>query len=300
MAYEYLKLILKYLHRYQWRIWAGLIVLIFSIGLLVRWLPSSLTETAVQVVSTSTSPSPATSQLELADSTISAPEARIKPAPSPLTLPQTVESGMPQEPTAPVAPSSVPEPELPAISVSEPTDSEPSVPSVASTPTPIQSPSPTSGKTTTGKTYIVQPGDSLWKLAEEWFDDGYAYVNIARANDLPINSWLEVGQELRMPAGPSVTESAWSSSDPSNVPQASETISTPAEPTLDTSATVSSIPNTQPYSIQVGDSLWLIAEQELGSGYRWVEIYRLNKKRIGANPGLIYPHTQILVPTSTP
>lgn len=41
------------------------------------------------------------------------------------------------------------------------------------------------------------------------------------------------------------------------------------------------------YTVQTGDTLWLIAKQQLGSGERWREIYALNTDLIGPDPGVI-------------
>jgi LysM repeat protein len=38
--------------------------------------------------------------------------------------------------------------------------------------------------------------------------------------------------------------------------------------------------STKEYTVQKGDSLWKIAEKELGSGHRWKYLYELNKDRI--------------------
>ncbi len=38
--------------------------------------------------------------------------------------------------------------------------------------------------------------------------------------------------------------------------------------------------STKEYTVQKGDSLWKIAERELGSGHRWQYLYELNKDRI--------------------
>jgi DNA-binding SARP family transcriptional activator len=54
-------------------------------------------------------------------------------------------------------------------------------------------------------------------------------------------------------------------------------------------------PERETYRVQPGDSLWRIAERELGSGFRWREIYRLNEGtrffdgRSLTDPHLIYP-----------
>lgn len=72
--------------------------------------------------------------------------------------------------------------------------------------------------------------------------------------------------------------------------------------TVDHAAPVASVKTASPeasdhagYRVQPGDSLWRIAERKLGSGFRWREIYRMNKDRTFANghrltnPHLIYP-----------
>jgi LysM repeat protein len=45
-----------------------------------------------------------------------------------------------------------------------------------------------------------------------------------------------------------------------------------------------------------GDSLWAIAERELGDGSLWSEIYNINKDTIGPNPSNIIPGTIISIP----
>lgn len=50
------------------------------------------------------------------------------------------------------------------------------------------------------------------------------------------------------------------------------------------------------YTVEDGDCLWQIAEDLLGDGMRWHEIYELNLDVIGSNPDLIYPGAQLLLP----
>jgi DNA-binding SARP family transcriptional activator len=50
-------------------------------------------------------------------------------------------------------------------------------------------------------------------------------------------------------------------------------------------------PAKEVYRVRPGDSLWRIAERELGSGFRWREIYRLNEgKQFGDGRSLTNPH----------
>ncbi len=52
---------------------------------------------------------------------------------------------------------------------------------------------------------------------------------------------------------------------------------------------------TKEYTIQKNDSLWKIAERELGSGHRWKYLYELNKDRID-NPNKLKAGLVIIIP----
>lgn len=54
-------------------------------------------------------------------------------------------------------------------------------------------------------------------------------------------------------------------------------------------------PSTKAYTVVRGDSLWRIAQRQLGSGTRWKEIYQLNEEQI-QNPNLIYPGQVLQLP----
>ena len=53
--------------------------------------------------------------------------------------------------------------------------------------------------------------------------------------------------------------------------------------------------STKEYTIQKNDSLWKIAEKELGSGHRWKYLYELNKDRI-KNPNKLKAGQKIIIP----
>lgn len=68
---------------------------------------------------------------------------------------------------------------------------------------------PTSGETIMGsatsqvtqrpQNYIVQEGDSLWKIAQQFYGDGYAWVRIAQTNTLPDTNLIYAGTQLLLP-----------------------------------------------------------------------------------------------------
>lgn len=73
----------------------------------------------------------------------------------------------------------------------------------------VESKEPTSGETVMGsattqvtqrpQNYIVQEGDTLWRIAEVFYGDGYAWVNIAQANSLPDANFIYAGTQLLLP-----------------------------------------------------------------------------------------------------
>ncbi|CAN5229578.1 hypothetical protein BH18CHL2_BH18CHL2_06230 [soil metagenome] len=50
------------------------------------------------------------------------------------------------------------------------------------------------------------------------------------------------------------------------------------------------------YTVQSGDTLSDIAQDQLGSASKWREIYEANKDAIGDNPDLIQPGTELDIP----
>ena len=60
--------------------------------------------------------------------------------------------------------------------------------------------------------------------------------------------------------------------------------------------TVGHLSNTRAYTVQNGDTLYSIAEYELGAKGRWVEIFRLNQQLIGDRPDYISPGLQLKLP----
>ncbi|CDN95571.1 5'-nucleotidase C-terminal domain-containing protein [Agrobacterium tumefaciens] len=81
----------------------------------------------------------------------------------------------------------------------------------ASTPAPAATPAPAPAATAPAATapaaaaatvskYVVEKGDSLWKIAAEKYGDGALWTRIAKANTLKHPNHIEIGEELELPA----------------------------------------------------------------------------------------------------
>lgn len=110
-------------------------------------------------------------------------------------------------------------------------------------------------------TYVVQKGDSSWKIAQAFYGSGYNYVDIEKENNLKHNQHLEVGMKLTVPKSPviSLTEEKVVSS-------------------VSVSQEKQDAPKT--YTVKKGDHLWKIAVSVYSDGYKWTEIYTMNKDLI--------------------
>jgi nucleoid-associated protein YgaU len=115
----------------------------------------------------------------------------------------------------------------------------------------------------------VVAGEHLWAIAEQYYDSGYNWVDIAQENNLANPDQLLVGQELVIPRAaviePVVVE---------------ETVFGPA------------ITDDQ-YTIQEGDHLWGIAVRAYGDGYQWVKIASENGL---LDPDIVHPGNVLSLP----
>lgn len=114
-------------------------------------------------------------------------------------------------------------------------------------------------------TYIVEEGDNLWSVAEEFYKSGYNFVDIVAANQIADANEIEIGMEL-------------------TIPQVEVKKITVVEQEV-TEAVITIEGDS--YTTVGGDHLWGIAVRAYGDGYAWTQIYEANKEAIGVNPGLI-------------
>ncbi|MGI5840848.1 MAG: LysM peptidoglycan-binding domain-containing protein [Patescibacteria group bacterium] len=109
--------------------------------------------------------------------------------------------------------------------------------------------------------YEVVTGDNLWKIAEVKLGSGYAWKEIAQANNISNPSYLEVGQQL-------------------TIPQSEK------KEAFEASVANTGVEEGKEYTVIKGDHLWKLAVAAYGDGFKWVEIWNANKGAI-ENPSLI-------------
>jgi len=135
------------------------------------------------------------------------------------------------------------------------------------------------GETTEGSTrirdgqtfHVVEAGDTLWTVAEKYYDSGYNWVDIASVNDLTNPGQIDVDQELLIPD------------------------IEPKPPTVSVSVSSGELEpiSGATYTVVHGDNLWNIAVRAYGDGYRWGDLVQENEL---ANPDLIHAGNMLILP----
>jgi len=122
-------------------------------------------------------------------------------------------------------------------------------------------------------THSVENGETLWSISEKYYGTGYNWVDIKEANNLTNADEIHKGQELTIPdVTPRVLADAQSvtpveSISPTEAQKPEETKEIAKESNDQTPET---------YTVKSGDSLWKIAEANLGDGNKWTEIAKNN------------------------
>jgi len=113
--------------------------------------------------------------------------------------------------------------------------------------------------------YVVKKGDSLWKIAEIKYNDGYKWSQIAKENNLKNPSNIEVGQKIILPK-------------------------------LSNEEEISTNLVGSEYEVVKNDSLWKIAVKAYGDGYQWIKIWQANKSKI-INPNGLEIGMILMIPS---
>ena len=141
------------------------------------------------------------------------------------------------------------------------------------TPQAAPAPEAATHKDTPTVDYVVRRGDSLWKIAQEHLGDGMRYREIVALNEAVLHgepSFIDPGLTLRLPSDSAQT-----------APEESQS---------------------ETYAVEPGDTLWDIAEEELGDGTRYPEIFEASRDTAQSNgqhltdPDLIRPGWELTIP----
>jgi nucleoid-associated protein YgaU len=117
------------------------------------------------------------------------------------------------------------------------------------------------------RTYTTVEGDSYWSVSEKVYGTGAKWKKLHEANKdvCPVPEFMKTGMKLVVPA----------LEEPAPRPAAREEIIPPARDTETADAGGPKV-----YVVKSGDSLWKIAEKELGNGLKHELIFKLNKDRL--------------------
>jgi nucleoid-associated protein YgaU len=127
--------------------------------------------------------------------------------------------------------------------------------------------------------YTVRRGDSLWKIAEEHLGDGMRFREIVALNEEVLHgqpNFIDPGLTLRLPSD---AESTVEETEETEEPRAEEN-----------------------YVVEPGDTLWHIAEEKLGEGERYPEIFEASRNTVQSDgqrltdPDLIRPGWELRIP----
>jgi len=120
----------------------------------------------------------------------------------------------------------------------------------------------------TSSTYTIKPGDDLWTISENIYNNGYKWIEIAKINKLENPGLIYPGNKLVMP------------------------VKVQEEVGVNNISGTNSITGSK-YTIKSGDNLWNIAVRAYGDGYKWPEIAKANNIE---NPNLIFPDNVLIIP----
>ncbi|MFA7237885.1 MAG: LysM peptidoglycan-binding domain-containing protein [Phycisphaeraceae bacterium] len=138
------------------------------------------------------------------------------------------------------------------------------------------------GPSGSSKSYSVKQGDTLWVIAQKELGNGARWAVIARANPNIDPNNLQPGQKLIIPAPSSSSASA------NSLPRSSSSSA------ANTAATAASGGKT--ITVAEGDTLWSIAETQLGDGNKWKLIFNANRKSL-STPDDLQAGQKLVIPT---
>lgn len=244
-----------------------------------------------------------------------------KPVPSAATPPALASlapgSGVaPSGPSLPPVARAQPLPAAPDKAMETPKVTLTAPPAPRLVPTPVQSPadSPrlvTTADTTPGrewpKYHRVERGETLVGLSRRYYGDAGKVDLILAANPEVVDPRsVKVGTRLTMPSPMPAASAGSVISEPRPVsliaraPTPAPGEPEAAKPSLPVARGASAAPAGRTYTVRSGDTLYSIAEDELGASRRWKELFELNRQLLGGKPDRLRPGMVLTLPAGGP
>jgi nucleoid-associated protein YgaU len=207
------------------------------------------------------------------------PAEGVKPSPAvetiqiPKSVPVKGEIGPPPKPTVPPPPKPVTEvakaTELKVPEVPKPEEPKKEETEAEKPAPPEKKPTPV----TEEQTYVVQPGDSLIRIARKFYQDDKKWTVIFEANKSVLHTpdTLYVGIKLKIPPLTAEKPSEVASGKPKPAPKEEAAETEKEKPAAKEEGG-------KKYTVQKGDTLTSIAEDQLGDGRLWKKIWEANKE----------------------
>lgn len=120
--------------------------------------------------------------------------------------------------------------------------------------------------------HVVESKEHLWGLAKRYYDNGYLWVEIAKANSLKNPDLIEMGLELKIPKV--------------------ESLALAEKTTPESEVFETKIPG-KTYTVKEGDNLCKIGRQAYGDCVKGWTIAETNHLE---NPHLIFPGQELVIP----
>lgn len=127
--------------------------------------------------------------------------------------------------------------------------------------------------------HIVKTGETLWSISEKYYNSGYNWTDIAKANNIASPDLIFGGTKLTIPTTNPTTN-------PINNPPS------PSANMLQSSPASQKITG-DTYTVVSGDTLWDIALRAYGDPYRWPQIAKANNL---SNSDLIHRGNLLQIP----
>jgi len=144
--------------------------------------------------------------------------------------------------------------------------------------------------------YTVKDGDTLFTIADKYFQDGYKYTEIAKANNMTNPDQIETGQVLEIPEleVSQAQAEATPEASPETTPEPQDQTTTEALGTGGGNETIWGPKiDGDAYTVVKGDWLSKIAGRAYGDIYAFDKIAQTNNI---SNPDLIEPGTILTIP----